>query len=299
MSSQVGKHFSATLPELQLFWDSTSLRSLLRCPREYYYRIIRGMVTRHAKLDLEFGIAYHAALEAGDHVRAAGGSVPEQIHESATRALARDEFENYTKEKNRFTLVRSVIWYYAQPRLPKIVMLNGKPLIEASFRFALDQVASTGENFGMCGHLDGVVEEPEGLIYVNERKTTKSYLSSQYWEGFSPDAQISTYALASRIVFPFDVRGVIVDAVSTTENYSDFASMPINRSQDVLEEFQHDLAIALRLADQYAQARYWPKNEANCRLCPFKKVCSAAPVIREEQLNAEFIHQPWNPLVER
>lgn len=295
----MSEHFSKIVPKLQLFWDSTSLRALQRCPREYEYRILHGYVTKRAKLDLEFGIAYHAALEAGDRVRAEGGSVPDQIHASTKVALARDEFEDFTKEKNRFTLVRSVVWYYSNQRLPKIVSLDGKPLIEASFRFALDLRSHTDENFGLCGHLDGICEEPTGDIFVNERKTTKSYLTSDYWAGFSPDTQISVYTLASRVVYPFNVKGVIVDALSTTENFSEFASMPIERGPDVLEEFQRDLEITLRIADQYAKAGYWPKNEASCRLCPFKSICSRPPVVREEWLAAEFIKRPWNPLEER
>lgn len=292
-------HFSKIVPNLQLFWDSTSLRSIQRCPREYQYRILQGFVTRRAKLDLEFGIVYHSSQEMGDRVRADGGSVPDQVHEAMKVALARDEFEDFTKEKNRFTLARSVSWYYANPRLPKIVSLNGKPLIEASFRFALDYPAHTGESFGLCGHLDGICQEPDELFYVNERKTTKSYLTADYWASFSPDTQITVYTFGSRIVYPFDTAGVIVDAVSTTENFSEFGSMPIPRSADVLEEFQRDLKITLLIADQYAKANYWPKNEAACRMCPFKSICSRPPVVREEWLNAEFVKRPWNPLEER
>ncbi len=74
--SKTPNQFSTIMPRLQLFWDATSLRELMFCPRNYFYRIIQGR--QHSRIELEFGIRYHSAMEVYDKARVRG----------ATRAIA-------------------------------------------------------------------------------------------------------------------------------------------------------------------------------------------------------------------
>jgi len=46
--------YSPTIPNLQIVWDSTSLRALQFCARSYQYGILHGW--RGSAVDLEFGI---------------------------------------------------------------------------------------------------------------------------------------------------------------------------------------------------------------------------------------------------
>ena len=49
------------IPKLQLYWDATSLKALMTCPRKYQYEIVEGY--RGSKIDLEFGRIYASAVE--------------------------------------------------------------------------------------------------------------------------------------------------------------------------------------------------------------------------------------------
>lgn len=53
--------YSPTIPNLQVVWDSTSLRALMFCPRSYQYGILQGW--RGPAVDLEFGIYFASATE--------------------------------------------------------------------------------------------------------------------------------------------------------------------------------------------------------------------------------------------
>lgn len=57
--------FSEHNPNLQIAWDSTSLKALQSCPRKYQYSILEGWRVQGGSNILEFGIHYHAALAVG------------------------------------------------------------------------------------------------------------------------------------------------------------------------------------------------------------------------------------------
>ena len=76
--------FSATVPGLQVIWDSSSLSLLKECPRKYYYTMACGFNTRHVNIHLRFGTLFHSALEHYDHLRADG-----KTHRAALLSTAR------------------------------------------------------------------------------------------------------------------------------------------------------------------------------------------------------------------
>lgn len=288
--------FSKQLPTLQTYWDSTSLKAFLNCPRKYQYQIIEGWVPQQTALDLDFGIRYHACLERADRLRAAGADLTAQLSAATRQAMSEPEFENPSPQKNRFTLVRSVVWYllHHANNMPKHLSPNH---VELPFRFATE-LSYSGESIFLCGHMDGVVENMEGIFSL-ERKTTGKTLNSQYFDSFTPDPQITIYTLASKVVLHVPAKGVLLDACQTVVNFSAFDRRPIHRTPGQLEEFMRDLAHWLRNAVQYAEQNHWPMNEASCRICAFNRVCSKDPAVRDSFLQADFKKKFWNPLQER
>lgn len=55
--------YSPHNPKLQMAWDSTSLRHLMTCPRQYQYAILEGYRTDASQVDLEFGGFFASAVE--------------------------------------------------------------------------------------------------------------------------------------------------------------------------------------------------------------------------------------------
>lgn len=77
--------FSATIPNLQVVWDSTSFRALMFCARSYQLGILQGW--RGSAVDLEFGIYFATGTEIYAKERLNGRSKEDAITAALKRVL--------------------------------------------------------------------------------------------------------------------------------------------------------------------------------------------------------------------
>lgn len=308
-------------------WDSTSLGLLKTCARKYEYEILEGWTSRDESIHLRFGIEYHTALQ--DYAISCAKGIPhnDAIHDTI-RALHHrvwnwepDRTSRAGKYKNRESIVAIVIDYldhFSDDPAKTFILDNGEPAVELSFRFELDwgpqgtTVNAEGttveitQPYLLSGHLDRVVEFNDAL-YVMDRKTSVSTLSTYYFNQWSPSNQMTLYTLAGRTILNSPIRGVIIDAAQVKlQEPNTFQRGFTYRSDDQLDEWLIDLRFWLAQAEVYANANYWPMNEASCGNfggCKFREVCSKAPSIREQYLKAGFDQlaplDRWNPIKER
>ena len=298
--------FSAKLHTLQIFWDSTSLGALKKCPRFYQLRHIEGWQPRQRSADLTFGIFMHSGRERYYHARAEGklheealdfalGYVLEASWDSKTnRPWAGDQY------KNRYTLARALVAYcdkWQDDALVTVIKSDKKPAVEESFRFPLgfSTEGPEGEEYWLCGHLDRLVEFSDRL-WISDLKTTRHTIDSYYFAQFTPSNQFSIYVLAGNIVLGRKVAGLIVDAVQVSVTMEPrFGRALIERTEAQLNEFVQGLQVLLKQAEQYARANFWPQNEASCFRCDYRSICSRAPSVREQWLKADFEKSHWDP----
>lgn len=319
---------------IQFAWDSTSLGYLKTCPRLYQYHMIEGWASPGESVHLRFGIEYHQTLQDYDLGRAAGIPHEDAIHDAIRELLIRtadfnpDRDERAGKYKNRDSLVRMAVDYFdffKDDPAQTYIMKDGKPAVELSFRFELDWGPRAGEGsiitndqgliigedheaaqpYLLCGHLDRVVDFANNL-YVMDRKTTTTTLSSYYFDQWAPHNQMSLYTLASQVILESPIKGVIIDAAQILIDSSRFVRGFTYRTPDQLDEWMKDLAHWLRLAEGYATEGYWPQNDTACDKfggCRFREVCSKSPGVRKAFLNSDFEQLPeeerWNPLKPR
>lgn len=310
----------------QFAWDSTSLGLLKECPRKYYYTIILGWTSRYSSIHLTFGLGYHKALECYDHYAASigklnGGLTNEEHDEGIRHAILgaiRETGEYVEVEgvrtwagwrsedpyKNIWTLCRSVVWYLDHFRgslLHTVLLSSGKPAVELSFYFPTLNI--NGIEVGLCGHFDRVVNDPQdGRESVHDRKTTKTQINNNFWQGFSPHNQFTIYTVASTVHYERPSWGITVDAAQVLVNETRFARQFIPRPPGVINEWLAESEIWVRQALTYAEANYWPMNDKSCNNyggCAFRKVCSKSSAHRQSWLEADFIHRRWNPLETR
>ena len=213
--------------------------------------------------------------------------------------------------KTRANLLRSVVWYleeFAHDPAKTIILANGQPAVELSFRF---EVSPT---LVLCGHLDRLVEWNEGT-YVMDRKTSTTTLSSYYFDQYEPDNQMSLYTLAGRLVYNSPVRGVVIDAAQIAVGFTRFDRGLTYRTEsqlyEWLEDTQHWIRIASEMAQDYGvrleeDQRFpesaFPLNDKSCHKyggCQFRHVCARSPEVRESFLQSDFEVRPWNPLIPR
>lgn len=306
--------FSALVPSWPTTWDSTMLGLLKECPRKFYFQIILGYQPRGLNVHLQFGLLYHAALERYDHARASGSD-----HDSATLVMVkwaleasgtRDEsgvFVPWVSDnefKNRYTLLRSVVWYveeYKDSPLSTVILHSGKPAVELSFNFSAFSVAD--EPVSLCGHMDKLVQDTTGTIYVADHKTTKNQLNAQFFGSFSPHNQFSLYSLAGKVILDQDpLHGVLVSGAQIAVGFTRFERRPIPRPPSVLAEWLAESKTWIASAREYALADHFPGNDKSCHNyggCAFQKVCSTSPSHRKQWLATDFAKWEWNPLVAR
>lgn len=305
----------------QFAWDSTSLGWLKTCPRLYQYHMIEGLRSKGESPHLRFGIEYHHALEFYDHLRANGTAFSEALHATVREVLRRtwDTTNTYITDaegnqevvattaagwasdhtsKNRFTLLRSVVWYLEEFRddpAHTVILAEGKPAVELSFRFSLtDEII-------LSGHLDRLVEF-QSMIYVMDRKTTGGTLSGHYFAGYAPDNQMSLYTLAAQVVYNTPAAGVIIDGAQIAVGFSRFGRGFTYRSPDQLEEWLEDTQSYISQAWDYAKRGRWPMNDKSCDKfggCAFRDICSKPKDVRPALLATDFKVERWNPLEAR
>ena len=298
---------SPFLPEspIQYAWDSTSIGAFKKCPRYYFYTIVEGWRSRSESCHLTFGIHYHKALERYDLFLAQGAD-PVEAEDHVIQLLLEETFgwESDHKLKNRENLIRSVVWYLEEYRndvAHTLILANGKPAVELSFRFDTGVSCAPGQNYLLSGHMDRMVDFG-GDHFVMDRKTSGSTLGSYYFSQYSPDNQMSLYTLASRVVYDHPVSGVIIDAVQVAVGFSAFSRGITMRSEGQLDEWLEDTFLTLETARSYAELQHWPMNEMSCNNyggCAFKSICSKDPAVREIFLKNDFEIRKWNPLETR
>jgi hypothetical protein len=305
---QINSSFSTKTQFLQLAWDSTSLRTLQECPRKYFLSIVLGHVPRITNVHLTFGQYYHSCLEFFDHQRAQG--VEAHKAQIATLKFAmgltwdrerKRPWSSGDPNKNRYTLIRTVMWYlfhYEEDSAETVILADGKPAVELSFRFPIDHHSFDEEQFMLCGHLDRLAALG-GDTWVFDKKTSKHEIKEDYFAGYSPDAQMDLYTLTGKVVYQTPVKGVIIDAAQIGATFSRFRRGPTLRTDDQLAEFYADSIYWIGQAEGFARKGYWPMNRMSCGNyggCPFRGLCAKPPSVRNQWLNADFPKRIWDPL---
>lgn len=311
---------------IQFAWDSTSLGWLKECPRKYQYSMIEQWRSRGNSVHLDFGLWYHDALESYDKWRAEGMDHEDALNETVRKCLELTWIPEHEvvggmgvvchvepgkpwdaghPAKTRETLVRSVVWYLEQfgdhDAAKTVILANGKPAVELSFKLEMDFGPLPSQPYILCGHLDRVVEFTGGF-YVMDRKTSTSTISSAYFDQYEPDNQMDIYSFAAKVIYQTPVRGVIIDAVQIAVGFSRFSRGFTFRTEAQVEESINDMKVWFALAEQYATAGHWPMNTKSCHHyggCVFRRVCSKSPEVRQKFLETDFTKKEWNPLVPR
>src|SRR6266446_4335580 len=185
--------------KIQYAWDSTSLGYLKICPRLYQYHIIEGWEPKEESIHLRFGQEYHQAIYDYEVARASGFSFEDAARLVVQLLLTRikgwdpDPTLRPFPHKNKDQLLHLVVAYLDEFRddpCKTLILENGKPAVELSFKFQLDwgpraqtstvtntdDIIGHGQPYLLCGHLDRVVTYND-TIFVVDHKTSTSALT--------------------------------------------------------------------------------------------------------------------------
>ena len=286
----------------QIYWDSTSLKRAMTCPKLYEYEAMASLTPHENSIHLRFGILWATTIE-NYYTRLQSGEPRESaVHAIVTNLLEKGLVPDPDKDNKTIgTLIRSFVWYaehFADQDLKVLVQPSGEIYSEYHFKLPFPE----REGMFLTGHLDLVAELADG-IYIIDQKTTGSQFTNQYTANFSPDVQMSMYNWAGRQLFGDDFRGVMIDAMQVQKTMTRFHRFPVNRTAAQIEEFLKDISLVVDEVHRYNDMAYYPMRTESCNKymgCPFRKICSEPPVMRPTLLEMEFtVGDAWNPSKER
>ena len=302
---------------IQFGWDSTSIKSVEKCLRYYFYKHIEGWQPRRKSVHLLFGGWYASALESYHNYVAQGMPPEDAVHEVVAEVMIETweyeaddagdpipgtghSWESEHNTKTRANLIRTIVWYLDQfgedDTCQTVIMADGAAGVEHSFQLDVDN----GVIFS--GHIDRLVEFG-GKTYVQDQKTTGTTITQRFFNQFNPDTQMSMYTFAGKALFGVPVAGVMIDGAQIAVGFTRFERGFSYRDTGSLNEWYDDAMYHVETARHATRENFFPKNTASCGNyggCEFRHVCSRSPSVREQFLKADFEKQPrWDPLESR
>lgn len=320
---------------VEFAWSASTIKAAKTCLRYYQYSVLEGWHSPNKSVHLRFGGHYATAIE-HYYKLIAQGADPEE----ATRAVVREALEaTWDREecptcagtgqiaggsdqgdtwtcvecngtgkgegtpwesghntKTRANLIRTIVWYLDQfkddPAKP-LTLQSGDPAVELSITFEVD-----GGNI-FAAHLDRLAEfawDP----YVMDEKTTGTTVSQSFFNGFSPDDQMSMYTFLGKAAFGVPVKGVIIDAAQIAVGFTRFERGFTFRTPGQLNEWYDDTMLAIETAQRATREVRLPQNPTACGNyagCQFRTVCSRDPAARRNFLAGDFVQTPsYDPL---
>lgn len=292
----------------QYAWDSTSLSTFITCPRKYYLSMLQGWTSEQRAVHLIFGGHYATALEHFHKHRAAGIEYADAVRLVVWEALINtwdreaDAPQDWMHpSKTRDTLIRSIVWYlehFKNDPMQTVILSDGRAAVEYSFSVDLN------EEYVYCGHIDRLVTYGDNSdIYVQDQKTTGSQITPRFFEGYSPDYQMTGYTWAGQIIFSMPVKGVVIDAAYIAVGFTAFGRQAVTRSERQLEEFRLEALHYIGQAKACHESGFYPMNRTACGNyggCEFRRICSAVPGIRKNLLEGGYKkRERWDPIRRR
>lgn len=317
LNSKISEAFRAGI---QFAWSASTIKMAETCLRYYQYTMIEGWHSRNPGPHLRFGGHYATAIE-HFHKRIALGEAREDALRGVVREVLeatwdrtageKDEFGNVLSEptgapwssdhnlKNRETLVRSIVWYleqFAEDTALPVLLGDNTPAVELSFSLSAD------DDILLVGHLDRLANYADNL-YVMDQKTTGTTISQRFFEGFSPDTQMSLYTFAGSAIFGAPISGVIIDAAQIAVGFTRFERGFTFRTKGQLNEWYDGAMTTIQRAQAATRENHFPQNPSACGNyggCVFRTICSRDPGARKNFLAGDFIQGGgYDPLERR
>ena len=270
----------------QVKWSASYITSLQKCKRYYFYSVLQRWRPKRDSIDLTFGGFVSAAVELYYQLYMSGMDAEECLIEVIHAVMTQSkDYEVFKMEelKTRRALVAALIDYF-----DNYSELDREEIVKVEQVFNLPVT----EDITFIGKFD-VVKKTDGVHTLLDQKTTKSTLSPMWFKTWTPNNQMSMYLYAGRVIFPFPISHIIVDAIQIMKSGTNFMRGVVSRTKAQLDEWYRGIMIEI----QDAHARHpdneadWPQNPSACgyfRGCEFRNVCSASPKLRKAYLKEEF-----------
>lgn len=280
-------HFSPSIPGLQIAWDNTCLRDLMKCARYYYYTHVLGYRTPSAAIELDFGIRAHDVRN-GWLATLASGIHPEEATERLVDSVLSTtlDWDTGDRVRNRETLLRFAVWQADITRSDPTQTIA----VEQHFCFPL------WGPYTWTGHVDRIAYDV--TYWVEDLKTTKS-ITESFWKRFRPDIQMPGYVKGTWWLTGQRPAGVKILACGLGVNHVNIERRQVTINDDDMHQWDEIISYWIGEAERCAMRQHWPMRLSECYRCPFQPVCIHPSEARMQELHANYINVTWNPLEPR
>jgi hypothetical protein len=283
--------------------DSTKLNNFLECPRSYFYEYILGWRSEAPNLHLEFGKAWHLAME---HLILNGYS--DKVIAEAY-AMFYEHYRKFFPElldeanapKNPANALRALVQYADEYKDDK-------------FTPVYTEIAGTvpiDDGKALHFRMDSILMDSDGMIRSLEHKTG-STLSRQWTDQWSLSVQTGTYNHVLYCLYPAEqVWGVEINGVFFQKKENKFQRVPARRSLPMMNVWQWMVCHTMNMIDFETKRMQdvkedalvmeaFPQNPTNCTKyfgCKYHDYCMAwpNPIARCEEVPLGMKQEWWNP----
>jgi hypothetical protein len=286
--------------------DSTKLNSFLECPRSYFFEYILGWRSEAPNLHLEFGKAWHLAME---HLINNGY---ENDSISAAYKLFFEHYRQFFPElmdevnapKNPANALKALVQYCEEYKEDRFVPIY----TEIAGTVPVDD--------GKVLHfrMDSILEAQDKMIFSREHKTG-SQLSRQWTDQWSLAIQTGTYNHVLYCLYPAEqVWGVEINGVFFQKKENKFQRVPARRNLHMMNSWQWTVCHIMNMIDFETKRMFdvkesdevmeaFPCNPTNCTKyfgCRYHDFCMAwaNPITRCDEIPMGFKTEWWNPAEE-
>jgi len=285
--------------------DATKLQSYMDCPRSYFYEYVLGWRPDSPNIHLEFGSAWHLAME---HMILNG-------YGEASILEAYMKFTNYYRQ-----FFSEVMDEQYHPKNPGMA-LNGlvgysREYVNDKFTPLFTEIAgsvSLTDKYTLSFKIDSILETPDG-IKSREHKTG-SQLSRPWIDQWLLKMQTGVYNHVLYCLFPRErVWGVEINGAIFSKKEVKFQRVPARRTVEGMEnwywntiwwldELTVDFERLQTCSPDDTIMRCFKMNTENCTKyfgCRYHDFCTAwgNPLARCEEVPVGFKIEYWNPKAE-
>ncbi|OQB10005.1 MAG: PD-(D/E)XK nuclease superfamily protein [Parcubacteria group bacterium ADurb.Bin216] len=285
--------------------DSTKLNTFLECPRAYFYEYILGWRPEAPNLHLEFGKAWHLAME---HL-IINGYKDESVRDAYMlfynyyRQFFPEEMDESNAPKNPANALRALQGYVHEYQ-------------QDIFTPIYTEIAGTvpiDEGRVLHFRMDSILRTADGLYKSREHKTG-STLSRQWTDQWSLAIQVGTYNHVLYCLYPAEqVGGVEINGVFFQKIENKYQRVPARRSLKMMDVWQWNVLHIMnsiefethRMYDSFGlnTMQAFPYNPTNCTKyfgCKYHDFCMswANPLDHIEEIPFGFKVERWDPSAE-
>lgn len=270
-------------------YDNTMIQNFLNCPRYYYWRHVRHLVSTRPAVQLTFGIAVHSALETyykGAGIEAALNAFAESWTAANIEGTDRHNLENglgILTHYFGFYPVEQEAWDVKHVELPMEMQLR--------------------DNYYYFGKIDLVVLWRDYGYLVIDHKTTGIVPNDTYMTMVNPGRQFTGYIIYLTEWFE-NVYGAMLNAIYVNKASRQCARAITTRSEEMMATWVVETLDIIKSIERHQESSIWPQNTGFCtkwnRRCEYYDLCTQRCHPHDVRIHpGDFNEDPWIPFALR